>query len=527
MSPKLSRAGLLLVAGFASLAVLFTGQFPPFTNPNELTRLETVHAAVEYGTFAIDRSLGVLGDQEDKSVSGGRFYSNKAPGLAFVSIPVYRLLRVFFPPPRSAADTIFILLRLLVVSSVCTLAALRLTIRLSREWPGRGPITAAAAVFGTPYLFYARSFLSHAWAAALVYLAWDLLRVVREQEAHRRVGALVAASGVIAGWAAISEYPVALLTLLLALSVAQGRSLRRCVLFALGAAVPLALLLGYDALCFGSPFILSSSRESLPEYGALASRGFFGFTWPRPTIALAYLAHPARGLLLFSPFLLWSAGGFARWWRRGPERRDAELALVASLLFFVVLCGYPNWHGGWALSNRYLLPVLFFAVVAIPHALESFVSRLLFAAAAAFSVGVQAVAAATWPHFPLNIPWPPANGSAWFLAKGWVAPGLLPETAAMAVALLVPLAVLVAALSEMPLRPGRWVVAFGIGLAAFTATLLAPPPLSFGGRLWRAAVFGRFSGKDAERVELRRVMADASTPSEKKRAADAWRLFGR
>ncbi|HKD10567.1 MAG TPA: hypothetical protein VKE50_00755, partial [Thermoanaerobaculia bacterium] len=98
---------------------------------------------------------------------------------------------------------------------------------------------------------------------------------------------------------------------------------------------------------------------------------------------------------------------------------------------------------------------------------------------------------------------------------------------ALAVAFLVPLAVLAAALAEMPLPPGRWLVAFGAGLALLTATLVRPPEISYGGRLWRAAVFGRFSGRDPERVELRRVMAEASTPSEKKRAADAWRLFGR
>jgi len=527
LSGRRSRAGIFGVVGFATLTVLFTGQFPPFTNPNELTRLETVHAAVEYGTFSIDRSLGVLGDQEDKSTSGGRVYSNKAPGMALAAIPVYRFLRTFFPPPRTADATIFILLRLLLVSTVCVLALSRFTARLEREAPGRGAAIAAATAFGTPYLFYARSFLSHAWAAALVFLAWDLLILAREREASRPVAATAAAAGLLAGWAAISEYPVALLTAALAWTVVRDRAPRRTAAFFAGTALPLGLLLAYNAVCFGSPFVLSSSRESLPQYSALASRGFFGFDWPQARIALAYLAHPARGALLFSPFLLWAAGGFVRAWRRRSERPDIRFAAAATLLFFVALAGYPNWHGGWALGNRYLLPVLFLAAAAIPLALDSPVSRLLFAGAATFSVAVHALAASTWPHFPLNVPWPPATGSAWFLAKGWMAPGLLSDGAGLAVALLVPLAVLAAALAEMPLPPGRWLVAFGAGLALLTMTLVRPPEISYGGRLWRAAVFGRFSGRDPERVELRRVMAEASTPSEKKRAAEAWRLFGR
>ena len=77
------RARWAVTGGLALLTVLFTGAFPPFANPNELSRLETVYAIVEQGTFRIDGALQVLGDHEDKAVSGGHFYSNKAPGLAF------------------------------------------------------------------------------------------------------------------------------------------------------------------------------------------------------------------------------------------------------------------------------------------------------------------------------------------------------------------------------------------------------------------------------------------------------------
>ena len=43
-----------------------------------------------------------------------------------------------------------------------------------------------AVAFGTPFLFYARSFFAHAWTASLLFLAWDLLR---ERGRPRRAGA--------------------------------------------------------------------------------------------------------------------------------------------------------------------------------------------------------------------------------------------------------------------------------------------------------------------------------------------------
>src|SRR5215470_9176849 len=164
------RAGLAAAAGFFLLSVYFTGLFPPFGNPNELSRQEAVYAFVELGTFSIDKAIPVLGNHEDKSVWQGHFYSNKGPGLAFVAIPIYRALRVFLPAPTSSSDAIFVLVRILTVSLLFSIALARLSLRLP---PARGAAMVVFSVaFGTPLLFYGRSFFGHAWTAALLFLAW-------------------------------------------------------------------------------------------------------------------------------------------------------------------------------------------------------------------------------------------------------------------------------------------------------------------------------------------------------------------
>src|SRR5262249_14901481 len=47
LSASAHRAGLWMIGAFALLAVYFSGQFPPFSNPNELARLETVYPVVD------------------------------------------------------------------------------------------------------------------------------------------------------------------------------------------------------------------------------------------------------------------------------------------------------------------------------------------------------------------------------------------------------------------------------------------------------------------------------------------------
>jgi hypothetical protein len=514
------------VAVFAFLCVYFTGSFPPFENPNELSRLETVFAFVELGTFRIDGAVPVLGDHEDKSHSGGHFYSNKAPGLAFAAIPVYRALRLVLPAPRSASDGIFVVLRILTVSLLSVLALVRFTARLP---PGPGAaLVPFALAFGTPLLFYGRSFFGHAWSAALLFLAWDLIRLSEESAAARKAGALLFAAGLLAGWAAISEYTTAPIAVVLAARAVFRRPLNAWLLFAAGGAIPLLLLMAYNASCFGSPWVLSSAREAYPKYAELASRGIFGVRAPSPSVALALLFHPARGLLLFSPFWLWLLPGSRAWCRARASRADCLFALGATSGLFLLLMGYPNWDGGWSLGDRYLLPVVFLAGLAIARGLESPLSRGLFALALSFSAAAHFLLTATWTHFPLDLSWPPATGSLWFIGRGWIAPNLLSSLGWIS---LVPPALLVAAAGGFALRAARplsprALVAVPAGLVFFAATIVVAPEPVFGARLWRAAIYGAYSGRDVARVELRREALSAATPSEKRHARSVWMRYG-
>jgi len=370
------RALLWIVTGFGVLAVYFTGVFPPFANPNELSRLQAVVAMAELGTFSIDVPVRTLGNHEDKAESGGRYYSNKAPGLAFAALPVYRALRLLLPAPRAGTgDAIFYWMRLLTVSLVCVIAVARFGSRLAarREEKSVAPIVTLAAVFGTPFLFYARSFFGHAWTAALLFLAWDVLRRGEENERRRGTALFFAAAGLLSGWAVISEYTVGPIALFLGFRAFRGRSGKKILSFGGGAAIPAALLLFYQAVCFGSPWLPSYAKESYPAYAELASRKFFGFEVPSPEVAWNYLLHPARGVLLFSPFLLWSFVGFVRWWRSREDRADCFFALAATVspvaIYGVGLGGFVVRLGVIVLIIALLQQTAWFSVVAFIAAL--------------------------------------------------------------------------------------------------------------------------------------------------------------
>ncbi len=519
-------AGLAVLGAFALLSILFTGLFPPFTNPNELSRFEAVYAVVENGTFAIDEAIRLFGDHEDKAVSGGHFYSNKAPGLAFAAIPVYRALRLFFPRPGSSFDPVFVWTRFFTVTLIC-LAAVAALLRRLRPSP-EGPLVSFALVFGTPFLFYGRSFFSHAWTASLLFLAWDLLRR-REEEPPRRGTLGDAAAGVLAGWAAISEYTVAPLAVLLAFRAARRGSWRRLFVFGAGAAVPLLLLLLYDAACFGSPWVLSSAREADREYAQVSREGLFGFGPPSLHIAGHYFVHRARGILLRSPFWLWLVPGFLAWWRSKRDRTECVFTLVSIAGFFLLLTGYENWHGGWSLGNRYLLPVLFFTAPALARAVESPLSRGLFILAMVFSAVSHFLLTSSFPHFPSDVRFPVGNASLWFLRRGWFAPRVVPSPGWIVFLLAF---LLVAAAGVLALRAARPAVpaapiAAAAALLLLAASVAVSPELPYGAKLWRAGMYASFSGLDPDRKELKKVMPSAASASERSQAIGAWKVYGR
>ncbi|HSP99189.1 MAG TPA: hypothetical protein VL049_18360, partial [Candidatus Dormibacteraeota bacterium] len=247
------RARRAVVFAFAFTAAFFTGVILPRANPNELSRIEAVVSFVENGTFSIDGTIASLGDHEDKASSGGRFYSNKAPGLILAMIPPYAALRLLFPLPGSGTAWIFVLVRLATVTlaSLCALTRLGERLADTRERAETAPLVLFAVAFGTPFLFYARSLFSHAWSASLLFLSWDALRRGESAGNDRAQGAWPFLSGLLAGWAAISEYPTAPVALVLAARCA-GRW-RALLFFGLGALGPLALVAAYNASCFGSP----------------------------------------------------------------------------------------------------------------------------------------------------------------------------------------------------------------------------------------------------------------------------------
>jgi len=464
---------------YVLVAMIFIPIYPHFVSPNEFSRWAAAAAVVEYGSFEVSPLLPLLGPGlEDLSESANGVFSNKAPGPLLLAIPAYAAARVFTGPPNpeNLRLTLFVMR---VVGASVPLVILALTFAWSAGKIGaaaaRQREVVAALLFATPLFAYGLLFFSHALVAACLFGAWALL-FLREQSFRTDLFA-----GFLLGWAVLSEYPAAIpAAVLIVCAIVQ--SWRRVVPIILGGA-PFALALaGYNWLCFGSPLELSSAHERLEAFRSMNDPANVGL--PLPGTFVSLLLDPSKGLLVFSPILILSLAGWKALSSVLPRRAVIALAATPlSLLLFY--SGYPNWHGGWTVGVRYLVPALPFLLFPLAARKIARVEPLL----AGWSVAAVMITTLVFPFVPPGFPMPWTSFASPLLGHGLVSPSLF-HLFGSAAALAVSMGILIAAvLLQQSDRAGALLSVMGVVLAVSAGLLWTKvSPLSPVARIQRSYI---------------------------------------
>ena len=395
---------VLVLVALAALPVV------NITGPQDRTRYELTRHIVLYHTLTVEPGLF------DHAAYKGKTYSDKAPGMSFLAIPVYeaeRLVGIARAPSgwQSEGDLSLWLLRVLT-SGVLFLVSVFVVGRLGEAFVrGTGAVT--AAIFGTATIAapLAPTFFEHDAAAAFGIAAFAL--VLRGNRPRR-----LALAGVCGGLAVLFGYSSGLVVLAVA-ALCLARYGRNVLWFVAGL-IPAGVALGaYDWAAFGSPFHLSYRYEAGP-LGDQQRQGFFGIG--RPTLyGLRETLFVDRGLLVFSPVLLAAAVGLVLMWRRG-HRGEALVAIVLVVAFVISDAGYFLPYGGGTPGPRFFVPALPFLVLGLPFALARFRRTTL--ALALVSVVLTMGNAVTWGERKQTDRWYPGHGVSDLSKTVWVWLGL-------------------------------------------------------------------------------------------------------
>ncbi|HEX9106975.1 MAG TPA: hypothetical protein VF832_07100, partial [Longimicrobiales bacterium] len=141
---------------------------------------------------------------------------------------------------------------------------------------------------------------------------------------------------------------------------------RTGLVYVAGAALPIAVLLGYQYAAFGNP--LFPAQHYMPTTD-LSVRGWNGVALPIPELLWRNLLDPRYGLLVFAPMLL--AAPAALWLKRregGPTSSELWLAFGATAALYLFCSSIEFALLQWNTGVRYMVPaapLLFFALVPV------------------------------------------------------------------------------------------------------------------------------------------------------------------
>lgn len=403
----------LHVALFMLFLMVFAYTPPRWQDWNQNSRFDLTRAIVDQGTVRIDDYAENTGDY---AVVDGHIYTDKAPGLSLLAVPVYAMTVHVLNPlglsditnrlgqSSAFSDTLtpggegidenrveiavaLYIATLVTVSMPAALMLVLLAMMVDRLAGCRtaGVLTALIIGLATPVFAYSQAFYGHIPAAFCVVAALALLTLAHSDEelGRRRLLAI----GALLGAAIIIEYPVALIAAPVALWTVAKAGIRGAVFGALGALPMLAILAIYDLIAFGTVKPIGYEHSAL--WQEQHSTGFMSITYPHLDAIWGLTFSPFRGLFYYSPVLLLILAGF---YLATRSRRSWTPALVTGggfVLLFLFVCSSVMWWGGFAVGPRYLVPAI--PLLAIP--LGYAIAWVNGSAPAARAVGMLAVAA--------------------------------------------------------------------------------------------------------------------------------------
>ncbi len=371
------------------LALVALGTLPLAGGPGaqDTSRLALTQSIALRGSVNIDPYWQLT---IDRAFANGHWYSDKAPGVALLAVPLYELVRAedSLHPVSHPTEVWNRKWHLWAIRAIVGGAAfLALTFLVGRVAEGlvmrAGAPVAVTFGLGTMAGSLGPTLFSHLQDALCLFGAFLIGSRARRPRDWLWVGLL-------AGVGVLFEYPAGLAAIVLFVYAAI-RGGRRAAAWVLAGVIPPAIVLGaYDWLAFGAPWRLSY-RYTSNIFTAGQTQGFFGIG-PPTLHGIWDLTFDGHGLLLVSPVLFAAVGGLVLFWRR--SRLEAAVAVAIVVLFCLYTTGYFLPNGGTSPGPRFAAAALPFLFLGVPFALARW--RVVTLLLSAVSVGMGLFDELTW-----------------------------------------------------------------------------------------------------------------------------------
>lgn len=332
----------------------------------------------------------------DYSLYKENYYSGFAPGASFLAVPVYFIFKpILVYSPRINTILLNILATIFISSLLSALVAV-LIYKLSGEFTKNEKyrlITTFLFSFSTIYFYYSTWYSPKLISGFFAFLSFYLLFQFRKSQNN----GLLFLSGFSAAYSAITDYPSVIILALISLYALISVKNKRIFIYALGALIPIIVLLSYHYVIFDNPLSTTySHRAYLPDFDVPGGKVGPSFDFNR---LFEYSFSPKFGVFFFMPVLFLSLIGiFIALKTKKSIRKEILFSLlipISSLLYYTL---FFNGSSYCTFGPRYLLPMIPFLYWPIIFAFRK-INKLLMGIVAAISVFINLLPVLYWGHF--------------------------------------------------------------------------------------------------------------------------------
>ncbi len=340
--------------------------------PNPTSRFLLTKSIVERGVFWFP--IEYLDENStywlspDYAEIDDKLYSDKPPGLSFLAVPVFIISKMMVSFLHLNLEALFPNLNLHPDNDHIAVAGIQLTLCLlaaigilrifdicqmmgisERNSLLAGLITA----FTTPYWVYARTMFNHVPAA--VFLISSFYHIQKYRRDKKIVDLLLA--GFFSGFGFSIEFSIVFsipwMCVLLLLPISSQipewkEKIASFIVYGLATGISALPLFYYNFVNFGD---ILANALSFSHWASILH-----LLEPVHEGLYVLLLSNTRGLLYFSPIVLFGIAGLFLAYRRYP----IEVSVIFSLILYVIIFYAKKYesHGGAAFGPRYLVPIL-------------------------------------------------------------------------------------------------------------------------------------------------------------------------
>lgn len=339
---------------FFSSAYFFQG---PSANVN--SRFDMALALVEDNTLHIDKYHK---NTPDKAFHEGHYYSDKAPGLAFLEAVPLALVHPFFSNFQKPQKFYFQLYAVSLVFALFTgftgLLFFRFALEILSEDQSFLALTLTLLCFLATLIYpYSTLLFSHQIAGNFLFISFYYLRKLNQLSlcSHLSLAFFIS-------YGCLIEYTCApwfLIFYIYLLSKSWDKLYpQKFFLSLIPASLVFLLFAFYNTQAFGGIWQIGYGFLASHEFATGMGQGFFGIKIPQPSVMAQLTFSAYRGLFYYNPVLLFSFVSIY-FVRKQPEILKIVCFCYAVFFYFLLLnSAYTFWNGGSAFGPRHLVPSL-------------------------------------------------------------------------------------------------------------------------------------------------------------------------